>query len=529
MTERRVRGSEHPILPAAAAALMLCCAAPQALPALQRSAYEELQTFSGVLNYVRLNYVDSVSVSELVRAAIGGVLSSLDPHSFFVSREDFERRMMFEQGQLGAPGVLLEEVEGVPTVVGVTPKSPAAKAGILPGDRLVMLDDTSVAGLGTHRVVHRLLGPDGSKVRLTMQRGSRLEPDTFVVTLRRTRLTPRSVVLARMVDPATALVRLESFGPNAAREVRDAIKRLRGDGAVQAILDLRGNPGGEIAAAVDVASEFFPVNTLLFRTRGRKRDVDQDHVTKRNGEFTALRLSVLIDEHTASAAEALAGALQDHDRALILGRRSFGKALIQQPFPLPSGDVVWLTIGRVVTPSGRIIQRQYRGLSYEQYLSYGGTPGETGDTLVPFRTDRGRRLRGGGGIMPDVSLPSPPSLPVWWSVAAASGLDDIVVNSAAGALPADRAARARWMTAAAEWRALLVSAFLARTRSRYQVTAEPDSALEGLLARILALRVAEVRWGPDAGEEFFVRNDPEIKAAAEYTSRAMELLAPVPR
>src|SRR5947207_11089040 len=295
--------------------------------AQQRSAYEELQTFSGVLNHVRLNYVDSVTYAQMVRAAIDGVLHALDPHSLFFSRDDWERRNALERGDLAVTGLALEEVDSAVTVLSVYPRGPAARAGILPGDRLVTVNDTAVAGLDVDKLSLRMAGEKGSKLRLQFERGSRLEPDTFTVTLKRDFLKPQSVSLVRMVDSATGYVRLDDFGPTAAAEVHRAVKDLKGKGMRRVVLDLRGNPGGYVIAAVEVASEFLSKGAVVFRTHGRKRDVDTTYTTKRDGEFRDLPMVVLIDGYSASAAEALSASLQDHDRALIVGRRSFGKAL----------------------------------------------------------------------------------------------------------------------------------------------------------------------------------------------------------
>jgi len=510
------------------ALLFLLVFAPVAA-AQQRSAYEELQTFSGVLNHIRLNYPDSVSYSELVAAAIRGVLHSLDPHSRFESRVEYERQSAVEKGELFTVGVSLEEVEGAATIFAVAPRSPAAKGGVLPGDRVVAVNDTSVEGLGMETLQLRLAGEKGSKVRLRLERGPRLEPDTFSVTLKRNAFDVHSVSMVRMADSITGFLRLEDFLGNAADEVHDGLKKLRSMHAQRVVLDLRGNPGGSVVYAVEIASEFFPKNTVIFRTKGRKRDVDTTYVTKRDGDFRDVPLIVLIDERSASAAEALAGSLQDHDRALLMGRRSFGKALMQSIFFLPSGDHVWLTIGHVLTPSGRFIQRRYRGIGYEQYLSFAGRSGAAEDTSTIFKTDAGREVRGGGGIAPDVVIPVVAPLPVWWSAAADSGLDDAVSDSVAQTLAATPAARAAWLTAESEWRAKLVPAFLSRVRNRLGVAAVTDSLLERRLARILAARAAEVRWGPEAREEFIVRNDGTIRAALERFPRLRELLAPTPK
>jgi carboxyl-terminal processing protease len=508
---------------AGSATLVLCAALVSRLPAQQRAAYEELQAFSGVLNHVRINYVDSVSYAQLVHAAIDGMLRALDPHSVFFSRLDYQKLNAIERGELAVTGLVLEEVDSAVTVLAVAPKSPAARAGILPGDRLVMVNDTSVAGLSVRALELRLAGDKGTKVRLRLERGTRLEPDTLVVSVKRDFLLVRSVSVARMVDSITGLVRLEEFHVEAGTEVHDALDRLKGQHMRQAILDLRGNPGGLVASAVDVASEFFPRGTVVFRAVGRKRDVDTTYTTTRDGDFAALPLIVLIDEHSASAAEALAGTLQDHDRALLLGRRSFGKALIQTAFFVPpSGEILSLTIGHVVSPSGRFIQRRYRGVGAERYRSLAGKGGAGEDTLKEYRTDGGRVVRGGGGITPDVELPKPPPLPVWWSVAADSGFDDAISDSVAPTLSGTAPARIAWLTARDEWRTKLVLPFLARVRARLKVAAQTDSALDVRLAFNLAARVAEVRWGPDAREEFVFRP----QAALAYFGRLSELLAP---
>jgi carboxyl-terminal processing protease len=521
--------SASPRCPSLLVLAALLAAGPAVRPAAaqQRSAYEELQTFSGVLNHIRLNYVDSVSYAQLVRAAIDGVLHALDPHSSFSSRQEWEKRSALERGELAVTGLYLEEVDSAVTVLAVAPKSPAARGGILPGDRLDQLNDTAVAGLEVRVVELRLAGEKGSKVRLRLQRGPRLDPDTFSVTLKRDFLAPQSVSITKMVDSVTGYVRLDEFGFRAAEEVHEALKQLKGKGMRRAILDLRGNPGGLVFAAVDLASEFFPKGTVIFQTRGRKRDVDTTYTTRRDGDFVTLPLIVLIDEHSASAAEATAASLQDHDRALLLGRRSFGKALMQVDFVvLPSGDDLHLTIGYVISPSGRIIQRRYRGLAVEQYWSFAGKSGAEQDTLTVFHTDHGRPVRGGGGIVPDVPLPRPAPLPVWWSAAADSGFDSAVADSVALTLPGDLAARRAWLTAPDQWRARLLAPFLARVRQRFHVAAQTDSALDARLARGLAARAAEVRWGEDALEEFLLRVSPDVQAAVTYFPRLPALLSP---
>jgi carboxyl-terminal processing protease len=511
------RGTLGPVLLLGATALPL---AGQA-----RSNYEELQTFSGVLNHVRINYVDTVQYAQLVRAAIDGVLRSLDPHSRFESRENVARGAALARGELGTVGLALEDVDGLPTVLAVQPEGPADKKGIAAGDRLLAIDDSSVAGQDVRALELKLAGKSGSKVRLRLERGPRLEPRRYDVTVKRDDIKSPSVGLERMLDATTGYAWLSGFNPDAPDELEKAINRLRRAGARQLVLDLRGNPGGSVLAAVDIASLFLPRNTLVFRTRGRKSAVDEDHVTKKDGKFDDLPLVVLIDERSASASEALAGSLQDHDRAVLVGRRSFGKALMQMPFVLPAGDVVWLTVGRVLTPSGRFIQRRYHGLQVEQYYGLAGRTGAEKDTAEVFKTDRGREVRGGGGIRPDVESPSRVPLPAWHAVAADSGFEEAVADSVAFALPGTLMARAAWLGAPERWRSDLLEPFLARVRARLGVAAEADSSQAERLMRRLAARAAEVRWGTEARDEFMVKHDPVVTLGLAQFPRLAELLA----
>ncbi|HEY7029106.1 MAG TPA: S41 family peptidase [Gemmatimonadales bacterium] len=496
------------------------------VPLAAQASYEQLQTFSSIINQIRLNYVDSVTYAELVHAAIDGVLESLDPHSRFLSRADGEREAAYEAGELAGTGIVLEDVDDAPTVQTVILGSPASRAGVQPGDRVLTVNDTSVSGLRAQTIQLRLLGEKGSKVRLSLERGPRLSPQTVRVTVKHDFINPKSVTTVHMLDASTGYIRLSGFHEKGGPEMNDGLKKLKGDGAKRVVLDLRGNPGGLVFASVDIASLFFRKGTLVFRTEGRIRSANKEFNTEKDGSFSDLPLLVLVDHGSASAAEALAASLQDHDRALLLGRRTFGKALMQAPLPVPpQGDVVWLTIGRVVTPSGRIIQRAYHGLKTEQYYSFAGKSGAEEDTVKTYQTEHGRSVRGGGGVVPDITLPEPAVLPPWFFAAADSGFDTAVSDSVAATLPKDPAARLKWFDAVPDWQTSLVKPFLDRVHSRLQINAEPDSALSARLGRILAYRVSEVRWGPDALEEMVLHNDPDLRAASNYTNRISEELS----
>ena len=498
------------------AALLAVLAAPAPRPLrAQASTYELLQTFSDLLNQIRVNYVDSVTTQHLVRGAIAGMLASLDPHSYFLEHDPSTRLDAWRAGHLAFTGIVVEAVEGTITVAAVVAGSPAERAHVSPGDRIVAVNDTSVAGLGAQEVQSRLIGERGTRVRLRLEHGPRLEPDTVTLTIRNENIPPRNVTRERTLAGGIGYVRLAEFNEDAGRDLRNAIDRVaEGTAPRRIILDLRANPGGLLSAAADVLSSFLTKGQMAFRTKGRHPDANAEYPVRRDGPFHDARLVLLIDEHSASAAEAVAGSLQDHDRAVILGRRSFGKALVQAPFLIqPAKDVAWLTIGYVTTPSGRLIQRRYHGLSTTQYYALAGKGGASTDTLLEYRTDAGRLVRGGGGIAPDSILPAPASLPVWFLVAADSGLDDAVSDSVAQSLPPDSASRAAWVRDPSQWSARLLPPVLDRARTRLGVTARVDDAQAARIARAMAARVAQVRWGQGAAEELLVASDPEIAAA----------------
>ncbi|MFW6084021.1 MAG: S41 family peptidase, partial [Gemmatimonadota bacterium] len=328
---------------------------------------------------------------------------------------------------------------------------------------------------------------------------------------------PSAIEAPLPLDGATTYVRVMRFGEEAARDLEEALEREAEEGRRRIVLDLRGNPGGLVTEAVETAALFLPEDVTVFSTRGRKRDVDRDYVTEDRGDLRNMRLVVLIDEGSASAAEAVAGALQDLDRAVLVGRRTFGKALIQAPFFLPDGDIVWLTVGRVLTPSGRVIQRDYRGLTADQYRSFAGTSvvPEGGDSLPLFRTKGGRPVRGGGGISPDLETPGSPPPPPWWSAAREAGWIQEVVDEAAATLSVDPADGSDpWRGDEARHDAL-VDSLLRRVRAELDVAAEPGPPLRSWMRRTVAGRVASVRWGVDAGSAFRVHTDPDVRAAVE--------------
>jgi len=516
------RGAPRGLALMLAASLGAGLAAPGS--AASQEAYQELQRFSGVLNHIRLNYVDEVGYAELVRGSIDGALRSLDPHSSFFARADWNRLDALDRGLLAGAGVKLDELDGAIVVRVVQPEGPAERAGVLPGDRVVAVAGATVQGLSPREVELRLAGDDGSRVRVELERGPRLDPQPYQVELRRAFVVPRSVHASALVDDTTGYVALGQFGEDAADELEDALRSLERAGARRFLLDLRGNPGGLVTQAVDVAALFLPDDSPVFRTEGRKTEVNQSYATRRGGRFRDVPLVVLLDRGSASAAEALAATLQDHDRAVLAGRRSFGKALMQAPFFLAGGDVVWLTIGRVVSPSGRVIQRPYRGVRVEEYRAGAGDGAQGGaaeDSARVYTTAAGRPVRGGGGVRPDVELPEPVELPVWWTEAMSQGLVHELVDSVAAVA---RTGERAWLLREDQRRARLAESLIERVRDRFGLDARAEPELVARIGRVLALLVTETAWGRDAGVAFRLAVDPDVRAALPLFDRAANIL-----
>lgn len=371
--------------------------------------------FREVLSLVENNYVDSVNTEELVDYSISKMLEKLDPHTaYFNSEEATAARSQLESG---FDGIGVEFNIYNDTVYVVTPLSggPSETAGIQSGDRIISVNKEKLSGPGvTNAQVYKLLrGKRGTKVDLAIERVGLNEKMNFSVV--RDRIPTFSVDASYMVDPEIGYIKVSRFSESTFDEFKSALKTLKTQGLKNLILDLRGNPGGYMERATSMADEFIAGDKLLVYTEGKDSRFDRKTRSHVNGLFEQGPLIVLVDEGSASASEILAGALQDHDRALVIGRRSYGKGLVQMPIKLSDGSELRLTISRYYTPSGRSIQKPYelgKGEDYSQDLSHRYESGELFnvdsikfDKSKIFKTDGGRIVYGGGGITPDIFVP----------------------------------------------------------------------------------------------------------------------------
>ena len=360
-------------------------------------------------------YVDSVNQKKLVEDAIKGMLDKLDPHSSYSNPEETKKMNEPLEGNFEGIGVQFNILTDTLVVVQTIKKGPSEKVGILNGDRIVSVDGRAIAGVKMPQdsIVKLLRGPKGTKVRLGVVRRGATGVLYFVVT--RDKIPMNTVEATYMIAPEVGYIRFDRFGATTGDEVEKALQTLKKQGMKDLILDLQSNGGGYLGAAVDVASQFLRPGSLVVYTQGRNQP-KQVLKAEGGGLFRQGRIVVLVDEFSASAAEIVTGALQDHDRALVVGRRTFGKGLVQRPIDLPDGSMIRLTTSHYYTPSGRCIQKPYEKGKKEEYaqdLEQRYTHGELLhkdsirlDSSQVYHTLIDKRIvYGGGGVMPDVFVP----------------------------------------------------------------------------------------------------------------------------
>ncbi|MCR5535730.1 MAG: S41 family peptidase [Bacteroidaceae bacterium] len=360
-------------------------------------------------------YVDSVDTKKMVEDAINGILSKLDPHSAYTNASETKKFTEPLAGSFEGIGVQFNMLDDTLLVIQPVPKGPSEKVGIMAGDRIVSVADTAIAGVKMSReeIMRRLRGPKGTIAHLGVVRQGIKE--TMYFDVKRDKIPVNSVDAAYMVTPKIGLIRFNNFAQTTHQEVVDAIKKLKERGMENLIIDLQQNGGGFLQAAADIASEFLAKGDMIVYTRGRSVP-SQEFRSTGNGIFTKGKVVCLVDEYSASAAEILSGALQDQDRGIVVGRRTFGKGLVQRPIDLPDGSMIRLTTAKYYTPSGRCIQKPYEKgdrLSYAKDVINRYNNGEltNADSIhfpdsLKYQTLREHRtVYGGGGIMPDYFVP----------------------------------------------------------------------------------------------------------------------------
>lgn len=371
---------------------------------------------NAVLNLIQSEYVDSIDVKDLVEQAIPAIIGNLDPHSYYIPASDIRSENEKLDGSMSGIGVSFFMMNDTANVDQVIPNGPAEKVGMLAGDRIISVNGESIVGgtLTAEGIRSKIRGEKGTKVRIGVKRNTSKKTLTFTIT--RDDIPMNTIDVSYMLDDKTGYIKIAQFGKNTYDEFFAALSKLKKDGASRYIVDLRGNPGGYMEMAILMVNEFLEQGELIVYTKGRKEREDIQVWSDDQGSFHDAQVAVLIDEYSASASEIMAGALQDNDRGLVVGRRSFGKGLVQKQIYLPDSSAIRLTIARYYTPSHRCIQKDYTlgdedDYSKELYDRYSHGELYSADSIKVdkskiFRTANGRIVYGGGGIVPDIFVPN---------------------------------------------------------------------------------------------------------------------------
>ncbi len=371
---------------------------------------------NAVLNLIQSEYVDSIDVKDLVEQAIPAIIGNLDPHSYYIPASDIRAENEKLDGSMSGIGVSFFMMNDTANVDQVIPNGPAEKVGMLAGDRIISVNGESIVGgtLTAEGIRSKIRGEKGTKVRIGVKRNTSKKTLTFTIT--RDDIPMNTIDVSYMLDDKTGYIKIAQFGKNTYDEFFAALSKLKKDGASRYIVDLRGNPGGYMEMAILMVNEFLEQGELIVYTKGRKEREDIQVWSDDQGSFHDAQVAVLIDEYSASASEIMAGALQDNDRGLVVGRRSFGKGLVQKQIYLPDSSAIRLTIAHYYTPSHRCIQKDYTlgdedDYSKELYDRYSHGELYSADSIKVdkskiFRTANGRIVYGGGGIVPDIFVPN---------------------------------------------------------------------------------------------------------------------------
>ncbi len=379
----------------------------------QSKAQMNVQKFASTLYLIENFYVDTANSDKVVEDAIVAALKELDPHSAYISKKDVEKANEPLVGSFEGIGVTYQLIRDTITVISPVAGGPSEKVGIMTGDQFIKIDGEDAFGkkIDNEYVQKRLRGKKGTKVTVSVKRGNDKELLDFEII--RDKIPLNSINAAYMLDKHVGYIKLDRFAQESTQEFKEAFAKLQAQGMESLIFDLRGNTGGYLNTAIELVDQFLTENQLIVFTEGIHSPYQEWRCTK-DGLYTTGKLVVLIDEGSASASEILSGAIQDHDRGIVIGRRSFGKGLVQRPFNLPDGSQIRLTTSRYHTPSGRCIQRPYEkgAEDYAKEMTKRLEHGEYyhADSIhfpdsLKYKTDGGRTVYGGGGIMPDIFIP----------------------------------------------------------------------------------------------------------------------------
>jgi carboxyl-terminal processing protease len=482
---------------------------------------DQFWTFGRVLALVEDEYIGDINSEDLVEGAIRGMLGELDPHTNHLNEEAFSEMRDEQRGKFSGLGIQINKrgPEYPLTIIAPIDGTPADRAGLRSGDVIAQINGEPTLELTVNGAVRKLKGPKGTSVTITIERPG--DPEPFDVTIERDDIPVESIRVSHMLGDGVGLIRIANFTSTTAAELDEAIETLVQQGMDKLLLDLRGNPGGLLDQAVQVSERFIPSGDLIVYTRGRINGSKADYVAKRGVERWVQPLVLLVDGSSASASEIVSGAVQDHDRGLIVGETTFGKGLVQRVIPLrQSGGALAVTTAKYYTPKGRLIQRDYSDFE-EYYMTRSDDRTDQNGEIIPsdddevFLTDGGRKVYGGGGIRPDfiIEAPDPPKLA--YRLVRQNILFDFSVRYSNGHdnLDRDFEVDEKMLTRFRE--------FLAEREFEY-TDEELDDAIEYVSLRIKA-QIGRLRWGAEEESHILADSDPQVQKALEVFDQASKL------
>ncbi len=510
-----------------------------------REQFEKLKQAFAIING---RYVERVDISEVAEQGVQGMLNSLDPHSSYIPPEQVKDTRDKYKGSFGGIGILFQPGDTA-RVISPVADGPSEKAGIMAGDRIVKIEDSSAVGLSANGIQDRLKGKIGTKVTLTVYRPLSNKRLTF--TIERDEIPLYSVNSSYMVDNRTGYIEIGRFAMSTYDEFMEKVGDLKSQGMERLIVDLRSNPGGVMKSAVQIADEMLGRSVTIVETKGRSSSMDRTLKSQSGGALADQPVIVLVNRQSASASEILSGALQDHDRALLVGRRTFGKALVQKQFDLNDGSLLQMTVGRYYTPAGRLIQTPYKNGNREAYLENKTDSWRNAvfnvrkykesipDSLT-YKTEHGRTVFGGGGILPDyVVKPDTTSL----SMIVRRGLDALFARH--WFKKHEQELRSSWQNREDEFRSTYqlpeeaVSEFwtFAREENVLTLTTNSDSVntdeqvylkskteeVSDVVRSRIKGRLANELYGTGAGQPILNQTDPIMQKAMSLWPSSQEL------
>jgi carboxyl-terminal processing protease len=493
-----------------------------------RSAEDQLWTFGRVLALVEDQYIGDLDSKELVENAIDGMLAELDPHSNYLDPDSFSEMRDEQRGKFSGLGIqITKRGKDKPlTIIAPIDDTPAARAGLQSGDVISHIEGEPTIDMTVQQAVRLLKGDKGTEVTISIQRPSLSDP--FDVTIQRDEIPIESIRVAFMLQPGVGVIRISNFTSTSADELDQSIARLTEQGMNRLILDLRSNPGGLLDQAVQVAERFIPAGRLIVYTRGRIAGSNQDYVAKRNVERVELPLIVLVDRYSASASEIVAGAIQDHDRGLVVGETTFGKGLVQRVIELGDRGALAVTTAKYYTPSGRLIQRDYSDFE-EYYLSRADdeasdtAPIPEGELVVDptedetqiFYTSSGRKVYGGGGIRPDYIVKQEDASQLLLRLIRENVLFEFAVLYSNSHPDLERGFQADES---------LIEEFAAFLRKReFEFEQESLKEDQEIISLRICSQIARVKWNQVEESRVLAEADPQIEKALDLFGEAAEL------